>query len=366
MSNPWENVALSDYENHMSLDSVCQLPALNEIMKEQFGICAAKSVMILGIAGGNGLEHIDPAVVETVYGVDVNADYLDVCNRRYPQLQGVLKTLQIDLLKESTKLPQAELLIANLLVEYIGYECFKQVVEQVSPKAVSCVIQINTGESFVSASPYVHSFDCLEAVHHQMEEEALVQTMQKIGYAKKTVTERVLPNGKKFVRVDFEKFIYRLATLHDLKAIWNKNIADNPEDERWARWKEEYIGYNKSGMAQTFVVVCGDEPVGECTLLRDPACSAIRGCLELANGKEVANINALRIAKEFEGQGHVSMLMACVEEYAKEQEIQTLTIGVEAAETRNLAIYLHWGYDAFVMSETEDGVLVLYYKKALI
>ncbi|MBQ9768086.1 MAG: GNAT family N-acetyltransferase, partial [Lachnospiraceae bacterium] len=69
--------------------------------------------------------------------------------------------------------------------------------------------------------------------------------------------------------------------------------------------------------------------------------------------------------EEFEGQGHVSELMACVEEYAKEQGIQALTIGVEAAETRNLAIYLHWGYDSFVMSETEDEALVLYYRKAL-
>ena len=37
MANPWEEISLSNYENHMKLDSV----------------------MILGIAGGNGLEHID-------------------------------------------------------------------------------------------------------------------------------------------------------------------------------------------------------------------------------------------------------------------------------------------------------------------
>ena len=158
-------------------------------------------------------------------------------------------------------------------------------------------------------------------------------------------------------------FTYRLATLQDLEVIWNKNIADNPEDERWVHWKEEYIGYNKTGMAQTFVVVCGDEPVGECTLILSPECNAVNGRLELANGKEVANINALRIAKECEGQGHISKLMACVEDYAKEQGIKSLTIGVEAKETRNLAIYLHWGYDSFVMSETEDDEQVLYYRK---
>ena len=160
-------------------------------------------------------------------------------------------------------------------------------------------------------------------------------------------------------------FTYRLATSQDLENIWNKNIADNPKDERWVHWKEEYIGYNKTSMAQTFVVACMDEPIGECTLILSPECNAVRGRLELTDGKTVANINALRIAGEYEGQGHISKLMACVEVYAKEQGIKSLTIGVEAKETRNLAIYLHWGYDTFVMSETEEEDLILYYKKEL-
>ena len=36
MSNPWEEISLSDYENHMRLDSVKQLQAMNSIMKKQF------------------------------------------------------------------------------------------------------------------------------------------------------------------------------------------------------------------------------------------------------------------------------------------------------------------------------------------
>ena len=35
MSNPWEEISLDDYENHMSLDSVRQLQMLNKLMKEQ-------------------------------------------------------------------------------------------------------------------------------------------------------------------------------------------------------------------------------------------------------------------------------------------------------------------------------------------
>ena len=59
MKNPWEEIELSDYENHMKLDSVKQLQFLNVMMKNQFNSYPIKTVMILGIAGGYGLEHIN-------------------------------------------------------------------------------------------------------------------------------------------------------------------------------------------------------------------------------------------------------------------------------------------------------------------
>lgn len=59
MKNPWEGIELSDYENHMKLDSVMQLQSLNMMMKRQFNQYQIETVAVLGIAGGNGLEHID-------------------------------------------------------------------------------------------------------------------------------------------------------------------------------------------------------------------------------------------------------------------------------------------------------------------
>ncbi len=58
MENPWKEISLADYENHMKLDSVMQLQVMNEMMKGQFYTYPVSSIMILGIAGGNGLEHI--------------------------------------------------------------------------------------------------------------------------------------------------------------------------------------------------------------------------------------------------------------------------------------------------------------------
>lgn len=203
MSNPWKDIDLNDYENHMSLDNVYQLQTMNEMMKDQFYSYDVDSVMILGVAGGNGLEHIEKECFKEVYGVDINNDYLNVCEKRYADLDEVFKPICADLLDPDLELPCAELLVANLLIEYIGYECFQKVVKIVSPRRVSCIIQINTENSFVSDSPYLHVFDRLEEVHHHIDEMGLINCMRRIGYKQEAKEERSLPNGKKLVRIDF-------------------------------------------------------------------------------------------------------------------------------------------------------------------
>ena len=97
------------------------------------------------------------------------------------------------------------MVIANLLIEYIGYERFQNAVRQVCPKYVSCIIQINMEGSWVSDSPYLHVFDGLEQVHHQMEEQALGKAMSEIDYHEIRTLEHMLPNGKKLVQMDFER-----------------------------------------------------------------------------------------------------------------------------------------------------------------
>lgn len=205
MKNPWEEIPLTDYEKHMQLDSVMQLQAMNEMMKSQFATYPVSSIMIFGIAGGNGLEHIQADRFERIYGVDINSSYLKEVIQRYPILDGLLECLCINLIDEADKLPKADMVIANLLIEYIGYECFQKAVRQVNPKYVSCIIQINMEGNWVSDSPYLHVFDGLEQVHHQMEEDALEEAMFEIGYYAIKTLEYILPNGKKFVQIDFER-----------------------------------------------------------------------------------------------------------------------------------------------------------------
>ncbi len=207
--NPWEEISLSDYEAHMKLNTVMQLQCLNQMMKSQFDSYPVSSAVILGIAGGNGLEHIDRNKFHKVYGIDINREYLTAVKKRYSGISDRLECMQLNLMEEADRLPKAELLLADLLIEYIGYDCFLKSVEQVHPKYISCIIQINPADrgneenNWVSDSPYLHVFYNLDRVHHQIEETPLIQALRGIGYRLIDKKDRSLPNGKKLVQLDF-------------------------------------------------------------------------------------------------------------------------------------------------------------------
>jgi GNAT superfamily N-acetyltransferase/cytidylate kinase len=167
-------------------------------------------------------------------------------------------------------------------------------------------------------------------------------------------TEGTLTNANTGGAYDINsEYKYQEASISDLDLRWNKNIADNIGDERWVNWKTQVIKDNINKKCKTFVVLYGEDPVGEGTLIFS---------------QQSVEINALRIDKRHEGKGHISKLVKVMERYAKNSGYETAVIGVEAKETRNFAIYLHWGYDTFVkseISEIEEEGLVLFYSKKL-
>ena len=135
----------------------------------------------------------------------MNNPWKDINLSDYENLSDTLECLCVDLTSEAETLPQVDMLIANLLIEYIGYGRFKKVVKVTKPIYVSCIIQINVDDSFVSDSPYLHAFDGLGTVHHQMAEQELQNSMNEIDYQLIQLLEYQLPNGKKLAQLDFNK-----------------------------------------------------------------------------------------------------------------------------------------------------------------
>ncbi|HLK69287.1 MAG TPA: hypothetical protein VKU19_37905 [Bryobacteraceae bacterium] len=101
------------------MSDVLQLEALSQLFQEALDQCRPRSVAVLGVAGGNGLERIDPAVTTRVVGLDVNLSYLNAVKRRFGQLPG-LELHEVDLTADLPQMPRVELVHAALIFEHAG------------------------------------------------------------------------------------------------------------------------------------------------------------------------------------------------------------------------------------------------------
>lgn len=203
MDNPWNHIPLEAYEAHMSQASVGQLQTLDRMMDGQFRRTPARTAVIFGVAGGNGVRHLGP--VRKVYGVDVNPEYLSACRRRLALLGGRFETVLADVTDPDCVLPEAELVIANLFVEYVGCAAFVRAVEKTGARWVSVGLQLDGGAGFVSPSPYAQVFEGLSAVHASMDPEVLTAALETAGFRSTGRLRYPLPNGKALLVLDFQR-----------------------------------------------------------------------------------------------------------------------------------------------------------------
>jgi hypothetical protein len=200
MPSPWLNIPLQDYEGHMNAPRVAQLDALADLFEETLWRCIPDSVAILGIAGGNGLSRIDPAVTTRIVGVDINPAYLEaVRNRFQAKLPLILHCL--DLAMEVVPEVPVDLVHAALIFEHAGTEgCLDSAVSLVAPDGyLSTVLQLrpSNAESNVAPSQYP-AMQMLSEHFRLVEPDNLRQRMKLRGFELQYETRRVLPAGKGF------------------------------------------------------------------------------------------------------------------------------------------------------------------------
>ena len=119
MANPWLDIPLDDYEGHMRAPGVAQLAVLSELFAYALATCAPQSIAVLGIAGGNGLDAVNPAVTTRVVGIDINPAYLEATRRRF----GAILNLELhclDLANQEVAIDPVDLVHAGLVFEHAG------------------------------------------------------------------------------------------------------------------------------------------------------------------------------------------------------------------------------------------------------
>lgn len=198
--SPWEDLPLPVYEAYASARGLEQ--ALSSILAEQMRDLPAKSVCLLGVAGGNGLAFAATLPYAQILGVDVSEAYLAACRARFPQLGDRLSLLRLDLRDPGTRLPHAELVLADLLLEYTGLAAFVRQIESCAPRAVSCVLLPGGDEP---DARFAEALSPVEKQRQEVDPTALVRAMEGVGLALRRVTSYPAPGQRLLLRMDFAR-----------------------------------------------------------------------------------------------------------------------------------------------------------------
>lgn len=196
-TSPWNEIPLEDYENHMSHNSVGQLEVLNSLTKKYLSKIKPKTCLFLGVAGGNGLEHIDNSITQNVLGIDINQNYLDKAKERYEELITSLELINFDITTDIKRFCKADFIWAGLVLEYTGIDkTLEFSINNLQTKGSLIVsIQSNNGVQSVSQSG-IESVQKVGSIFQLIDPEVLVCKAIEKGLKLAENEESFFPNGK--------------------------------------------------------------------------------------------------------------------------------------------------------------------------
>ena len=197
MDQPWLRVTLDDYEGHMSAAGVGQLAPLADLFADALTFCRPESIAIAGIAGGNGLQHIDPRTTNRVLGIDINGEYLAAVKRRYPALKQ-LELHQLDMAKGRPHLGPVDLVHVALLFEHTGLSpCLENCLSLVAPGGhFVSVLQLPSAMQDAVANTGFSSIQNLKEHFALIDPATFSLTLQNHGFYQVQEKHRALPAGK--------------------------------------------------------------------------------------------------------------------------------------------------------------------------
>ena len=183
----------------MSSAEVQQLGALSDLFAEAIGRCRPFSIAVLGIAGGNGLDHIDSNITPRVVGLDLNPLYLEAVRQRYSHLPG-LELHCVDLSEQHVELEPVQLVHAALVFEHAGVDCcLENATSMILPGGnLSVVLQLPTESGQTIGASQFFSIQNLKS-HFSLISPAWVRESRAgRGFRLTHQTTRALSAGKGF------------------------------------------------------------------------------------------------------------------------------------------------------------------------
>jgi len=197
-TNPWLDIPLEDYERHMSHHLVGQAALLSSLTKKYLDEVKPEAAIFLGIAGGNGLEHIDNNITRSVYGIDINPDYLNIAFDRYHHAIGSLQLVNLDIAANAETICRADFIWAALVLEYTGIDTALAFCTNNICKDGHLVISIQSNNNIKqSVSPTgIETVQKAGEIFSIIDPEQLLNKAAEAGYRVIGKEENFLPNGK--------------------------------------------------------------------------------------------------------------------------------------------------------------------------
>lgn len=198
MENPWHKIPAEDYEGHMSGENVLQLQALSKIFGNVISQTVPKSIMLLGCATGNGLEHLSGN--EKIICVDINPGYIELCRKRFSSKLPNMKLVCADLNKYDQQEELFDLVHAALIFEYIDVEpLLKKIFNWLKPGGhFSAVIQLESKITPAISETGFDSLKLLSPIHKLVNPASFRKNCMSIGFEGGKCKEVLLPGEKKF------------------------------------------------------------------------------------------------------------------------------------------------------------------------
>jgi len=202
--NPWLRIPVADYEAHM--EAVGQTTALRGLFSSVYSSIRPRRLAVLGCTTGADFDGIDPAVTGVAAGVDINARYLEVAEKRLAAIGRRVHLVCGDVLK--VELPEApfDLVHAALLLEYLDPAAlFRRVHHWLAPSGrFSVVIQARLpGIAAVSSTRY-ESLQMLSDTMSLRSADEVISVGSREGFVLESSEALELPGGKVLVQMLFK------------------------------------------------------------------------------------------------------------------------------------------------------------------
>lgn len=200
MRHPWLEIPITDYEAHMALPSVGQARLLGTVLERTVARFRPRSLAVLGVAGGNGLELIDRSIVRRVVALDFNSEYLALCTRRFaasfPEFESVLH----DLSQGPPAVKPVECIFAGLVLEYLCVDQFCDYLASLltTGGSFAALLQLPSATlPEISASPF-SSLARLESALSFVDPTSLDEALSARGFTRIASERFDLDSGKSF------------------------------------------------------------------------------------------------------------------------------------------------------------------------